>query len=232
MEEEKGSYIYVLFLFIGIALICCGAFYYFTSDKIVLNEDVERPVEEEVPPTIIKTSDIKEVVIDDGGVVTLSNGSTLKVNTSIRGTNNSLDVNDKSVAIINDSPGYKLYTILNEFLLIEVHTSTAFNHYYVVNSNARVVKDIYEMSNGTYAYKFENDKLTASRLVDGYSTLLFNSKAYNICDPDVISSGTIPADFVVTSYYNLVRYKNGSFGIELVKDSNVTLVEAQTSTCN
>ena len=62
--------------------------------------------------------------------------------------------------------------------------------------------------------------------------MVFSNKTYNICDFDSINSSTIPADFVVSSAYNLVRYKNGAFGLEYVKDGNVTLVEAQTSMCN
>jgi hypothetical protein len=227
MEEEKGNYLYILFIILGVSLLSVGAFYYFTDSESKNNQENVPSSGEATSKVIVKSSDVKEVGDNTLNSISLKEKEVTIAHTK-RGDNLSLDVNGKSVAVINESPDYKVYTVLDEFLLFELHTNNAFNHFYLVNSEGRVVKEIYEMTNGTYVSKFEEDSFTSNRIIDGNNMVLYNNRSYNICEP----GNSLPGDLVVISKYNLVRYDSGSFGLEFVNGSGVTLLEAQSSICN
>ena len=234
MEEKSGNYLYILFTFIGLALIAIGVFYYVTDEKIELNDEVfdEQKTNTKKTGKIVKSSDIEELSYELGSTINL-NGKTLTLDIESKGVNISFEVNNKSVALTSVNGTFDLYTIYGKYLLIAANNKeTIHNHYYIVNSDGKVIKDIYEMSNGTYTDSFLEDKFDTSIFIDNNKNIKYNGEIISICSVDDISKSGFSLDTIVSSTYNLLFYEDDAFGIELINGTESSLIEVQSFTCN
>lgn len=230
MEEEKGNYLYILFIVLGVALMAVGAFYYLTDENIELVELDREDSDENKNGKIVTSEDIKSVDFSDSATIQLD-GSDLTVSVTSVESSYSLNINDKSIGTLANKDGFELFTILDRFLLIKINLDNTFSHFYIIDSTGTTVKDIYDLTNGTYAVEFADDKLQSSRFIESEKVVVFRNKKIDACDDKELSKYDLSGGTVIKSSYNLVIYDNGKFGLELVKGSETSLIETQTTLC-
>lgn len=232
MEEENGNYLYILFIVVGAALLAIGCFYFFTDDGIRLESlEEEKPGEQKVSKRVTG-KDIVKLEYQEGNTLKIGNKDFI-VGTQNKADNNVVNVNGKNIGVIESNGNFSLYKIYDKYLMVSINNGEEnIYHYYIVDSTGKILKDIYDFSNGTYASFIENGEVFATRFINDENTIIYENKQVNMCSIDEISDNKVPQDIILKAKYKLIYTETDEFSLELVKDSESSLVEMQSSMCN
>ena len=213
MKAEKGGIIHIIFIFIGLGLICFGTFYFFTDNEKIDNEKEEKEEKQEDKDIINQINLMNNVETS----ITLKNKKEIKIkylvdedtsigsfylnNNFIFKTSSELEFCDKFY-IYNDSiVGYCTYG------------STTSGHLYVVYSN-ETFTEIKEFSDNTYrmipeSVQVKNGKLVVNgiRVYEG-AILKEEDKEINLCDKDAILENNVDLKSHAHANYELTVNNN------------------------
>ena len=209
MNERKEGVLHIIFIFIGLALICLGTFYYFTDDKIDLdksdNKEQEKPKEEK---DIIKQINLMNNVETS---ITLKNKNEIKIKYNVDdethiGTfyiNNNLMFETTSELELCDQ--YYLYN--NSIIIYCVYGSATSGHLYVMSSSKTNKIDKFYDKEYTMipeSIQFKDNKLVVNgiRVFEG-GIIKQDDKEINICNVDERTENNISLDSIASADYEL-----------------------------
>lgn len=151
--EEKGGILHILFIFVGIALLGLGLFYYFTDDKIELKEE-KNPFENEE-----KEKDNKDLINQISILnnieteITLKNGKKVKIQYYLSSESNTgkfLYDGKKAFETESDREECDLFYIYNNSIISFCFLGSRTNgHLYVINDEG-ISKRVKEFKYGDY----------------------------------------------------------------------------------
>ena len=235
MKEEKGGVLHILFLFIGIALLALGIFYFVTDRTEILDENVENPYviirdddnkknsEKEKSTTISQisiTSNVESSIL-------LKNGSTVKLELSNRPNvkdpkygGKFFKYNDKAVFGLGDydkCSNFFLYD--NTIIAYCTNTKTNYSFIYALNENGEVYYSN-SIKENEIDLKIKNINLTNNKLivyasyVDNIKVIL-DDKELNLCDSHELSESKIDSNYLAEAEYEL-KVSNSEIKYETV----------------
>lgn len=245
MEEESGNYIYILFICIGVALLSVGVFYYFTDDKIKLEEfDLSTNKQPEVKDEE-KTTEVKEVEysVDE---ITLTLNQEKSINLSdkdikllLKENKDDIELlfNDTSIVSQKKTGSIKTYNS-SEYLFVSSSTGEKrHTNFYIFDATGNEIMNYHLDSNdsGLALYQEYVDgklKIYGTRLSN--DNLVYQSEeteGVNICDIDKLTEKNIQNTLVVNAEYELKYYSDKQFKLTQIEDKKQTLIELQQEFC-
>lgn len=236
MKEEKDGVLHIIFIFIGIALLSLGTFYYFTDDKKSLDDEKKEEKKEEVDTNI---DIIKQISLLDNvdTEITLKNKDVVK----IKYYKDEEELNNKF--IYNNKLSYEtsseleacdeFYLYNNSIISYCYYGSATSGHLYITDSDGISMK-IDEFGDGEFKMIPEDIHLKENKLiVNGVrvkegSILKNDEKEIDLCNKEDIEDNNIDLNLGAFAEYELVIDKNISF--ELIKN-NKTISEFINESC-
>lgn len=223
--REKGGYLHIIFIFIGVACISLGAFNYMIDSEprktVSLNPVNEDDKKNDVNNKVKKNENntIKEIEIykDEDNSVLLGNGNT--VNLTINTTENLKELlyNGDVIISFNDVNGIEKYFVYNDNIIVfDYSIVDMIGFIYVIDSDKNVQKkeeiDINNRIMIPTGVELSNNKLVVigSRLND--STLSLQSEDISLCNEEDLVLHNILDDAPTKVEYNLnITNKNITF---------------------
>lgn len=235
MKEEKEGVLHIIFIFIGIALLSLGTFYFFTDDKINLEDNKKEEVKEDINKDIIKQISLIDNVETE---LTLKNGNNVKIkyykdeesSNNIFTYNNKISYETSSELEMCD----QFYLYNNSIVSYCYYGSATSGHLYITDSNG-TSKKIDEFGTGEFKMIPEGIRLRDSKLiVDGLrvkegAILKNEEKEVDLCNKEEIQNNNIDLNLEAFANYELI-INNNDISFELIK-SNKTINEFINESC-
>ena len=211
---EKNGVIHIIFIFLGICLICLGTFYFFTDNNTSLNnEEKKEPVKVEDKDTVKQISLMKDVDTS----ITLKNKKEIRIRFSIdeetsKGSfflNNNLVFQTSSA--LEQCDEFYLYN--NSVVSYCYYGPATSGYLYVINSANDYFK-VETFKDKNYEYypeniQLKNDKLiiNASRVYEG-AEVMIGDKKVSLCYKEEIIDNNIDVKEPAYTDFELVINNN------------------------
>ena len=242
MKEEKGGVLHVLFLFVGITLICIGVFYIFTDEHIELREEntgnntnTENKDKDKVDVDVIKQISLMKNVDTE---ITLKNGNAVLLTYAVNEESNSgkFLYGGKAVFETQGLESCNMFYLYNNSIVVHCSSGTASSGYlYIIDSNgtSKLFTSINDSNNNSLipeSISLKEGKIVvnASFYRDG-NNLIINNEEIDICQEDVRTENNIKDDFIINSDYTL-SIKNDEAEFTYLK-TNKTVADFVKESC-
>lgn len=246
MEEQKGSLLYVLFIFAGVASLSLGVFYFLTDDpeKYADKPQTEEKSEEEVTAPKEVNYSVNEVEFDaNEAVLSLDNK---QVKLTIKEEENSVELLLENLSLVKITGGSIDVYKLDNYLLVSSKENVSNTgvvgtkrntNLYIVDKDGNKLKDYHldSSDSGLTLYEEFTDgklKIYGTRIDNNLLYPTDSSKGVDICDLDKLQSDGVSSTLTVSAEYELKYYDNKEFKLTLIENSKKTLVEYQQNYCS
>ncbi len=243
MKEESGNYLYVLFIFAGIAFMSLGAFYFLTDDPQKYADKPKTEDKTEVEPQEVSYT-VSKVDFDENEVVVSLDNKEIKL--TIKEEEDSVELLFGDLSLIKITSGSIDVYKLDNYLLVsskENKSTTGVvgtkrnTNLYIVDKDANKLKDYHSDSSdsGLTLYEEFTDgklKIYGTRIDNNLLYPTDSSNGVDICDLDKLQNDGIDSTIIVNAEYELKYYDNKEFKLTLIENSKKTLVEYQQNYCS
>ena len=212
MKEEKEGVLHIIFIFVGLCLICLGAFYYFTDDKINLNQNNNKNN---------NVSEDKDVIGQINLMNNIETSVTLKNKKNIRLKYIVSEETNKGSLIYNGMSAFETssdlencdeFYIYNDSIIASCYYGSATSgHLYIIDSSGK----------STLIEKFDNNKMipesiqlknekiivNGMRIYEG-DIIKVDDKEILLCNEEEIVENNIDLKQAVYADYELVIKKD------------------------
>lgn len=231
--EENGGFLHIIFLFIGVACLSLGIFYYLTDmDKVEelipnsteeKNSDNEEKKEETVISNTIVGIDIKD---NEEKEITLGNGNKVKLSVNVLDEEKSFLYNDDTLVTFSDLNLVNKFYVYNDYVIIFSYSLIdKFGTIYTID-NEKQVEKIEEIDLNNRVMRPVNvDILDNKLIVDGSridedNNVLLQNGNVSICSDDELSLNSVLDDSPLKVEYSMnIVNKNVSFDFIKIVDT-------------
>lgn len=239
-EESSGSLLYILFIFMGVALISVGAFFYLTDDHVALKGLDKKEEEKQDEEVEIKEIDYKveKVSFDEENSANIKlddKDITLKV---VKVSENvELLFNDNVIISLDNEGLIESYTTDKYLFVSSQSGGRMHNDLFIIDKDGNKLKDYHidSLSDGLSLYtEYKDEKLNIYGTRIDENNLLYasnDSEGIDVCDLDSLNEKNINSTMTVFAEYSLKYYSNDEFKMTQNEESKQTLVEYQQNFC-
>jgi len=221
--EEKGGFLHIIFMFIGVACLTLGVFYYLTETEpkeglsinpVTENNDDNKKNEQIIISNTIKGFDIKE---NEEVEITLGNGSKIKLSNSISENEENLLYNGEALITYEDLNLINKYFVYNDYVVVFSYSLVDRTGIIYTIDSEKIVQKIEEIDlNNRVMIPVNMEILDDKIIVDGSrvndDVLSLQDGNISLCNDDELSLHSISLDSPLKIEYSMnIVNKNVTF---------------------